>query len=256
MDRGASARTFSGSFLGRSGSSMEEHGAQPASRIAFGFIVAGILAGIAAFPVLHFLNDHYRFEPTGQMSSNQAEIEKEQNARSRGDFLSNALQGALLAAAFGVCFGIAGGFHSGSLGRGLLSAVVGSGVGAALATFGRQAVRDFSLYCISNDVRGLHVSVALQALVWIGSIAGAALAMLVAMGFDRRGWTLAGCALASGLVGCLLAPVLGQIAFPVDYSDRIAENLGQSALTAVTVGTVVGIGTAFAAMPGTKESSI
>src|SRR5688500_12981175 len=122
---------------------MEVQGAaEPRTQISLCFMIAGILAGAASIPVLHFLNDRYRFEPTGLMSTDQTLIDKENNARRRGDWLSSALQGGVLGAVFGVFFGAAKGMTKRNAGDAVLGAFLGGLVGAAVAIPARNAIRE------------------------------------------------------------------------------------------------------------------
>jgi hypothetical protein len=242
--------------LARLGSTMEVQGAaETRTQIALCFIVAGILAGAASIPVLHFLNDRYRFEPTGLMSTSQALIDNENNARRRGDWLSSALQGGLLGAIFGVFFGAAKGMTKRSFGDALSGALLGGLVGGAAAIPARNAIREFSLYCVSHNLHGLPVSAAVQGLLWAGPILGAAIGLWAATRFQRHGAILGFSTIVAGAIACFLVPAIGEVVFPVDYSDQIAEHFGQSVLTSLLVGGILGVAVAFADRPAPDNST-
>jgi len=220
------------------------------------FIAAGLLVGLASAPVLHLLNDKYRFEPTGLMHTDPKLIEKERRDRSHGDWLSSTLQGGLLGAIFGIFFAAAEGVRRRSPTRLLMGVIVGGIVGVALGTVGRNLIRDFALYCISNNIRGLTVSAALQGLLWAGPVLGAVVGIWAASGSAREGGKLALAGIVALAAACFVIPMLGQTIFPEDYTDRLpAEHWGQSGLAAGLAGLIVGTGIAFAARPVLKESS-
>jgi len=218
------------------------------------FLAAGLLAGAASFPALHHLNDRYRVEPSGSMDPKV--IEKEVQARTAGDWKSSALQGAVIGAIFGALFGLAEGLRHRVLGRGLIGGLVGAAVGAVIAIPCRNAVRQLALYFISNDMHGLHVSAATQGLLWFGPMLGAAVALRVAAPTKWEGNGLFVGAIIGGLVACFAVPIAGQIAFPIDYQDHVANHIGQSAMTTVIVGLLVGLGAAFTVRPPEKESFV
>jgi hypothetical protein len=221
------------------------------------FLLAGFVAAAAAAPALHLLNDRHRFEPTGSMSTDPAVVAKERRDRTRGDWWSSAEQGGLIGAVFGVVFAVAAGLQAGSSGRAPFGGLLGGGIGFALGMIGRNLLRDFSLYAISNDWRGLHVNAASQALLWGGAIVGAALGVWAARGFSRLGGTMALGTFVGGAIACFAIPIVGETALPLDYSNTLPfEHWGQSILSALVAGLCIGIGAAFAARGPQGGSSI
>ena len=188
------------------------------------------------------------------ITTDQTLIDKEIRARASGDLQSSALQGGLMGALFGFLFGAAAGMLNRSASGTLMGAVLGAVVGGAAAIPARNAIRDYALYCVSNNIRGVQVSAATQGLLWLGPVLGAAVGVWAAGNFSRHGLKLAAGAILAGVVASFVVPMVGQLAFPEDYSDHIAEHLGQSVLSSLLVGGLVGLGVAFAARPQPGES--